>query len=74
MNKKVQFIVIILIYFGIFHDVFHPLLEGNIKSFFIKASLPIFIIVLGLFVSAMNDKLGYWDSENDKDEEGKHTP
>ena len=68
MNKYMQFMAIILVYFGFFYDIFDPLIEGNIKLFLIQASLPIFIIILGFFFSIMNDKLGYWESKNDENE------
>jgi len=69
MNKYVQGILIIFIYFGIFHDMFHPLMDGNIILFIVNASFPVAIIIFGLFFSIMFDKLGYYKEEDDiKDE------
>jgi hypothetical protein len=65
MNKYVQGILIIFIYFGVFHDMFHPLIDGNIILFIVNASFPVAIIIFGLFFSIMFDKLGYSKEAND---------
>jgi vacuolar-type H+-ATPase subunit I/STV1 len=61
MKKAIKFAIFMIVYFGIFHGLFNPLLEGNIKGFFINGALPIFIIIFLSILIVLSQKLGYDD-------------
>ena len=60
MRKDIIFFTTyVFVFFGVFYDVFDPLMNGNFKLFLINMIFPIIIILIMIGAKAAAKKLNY---------------